>query len=278
MQGGDGKEYGPVSAEQLRQWVGEGRANGLTQVRLAEGGPFMSLGSVAELNSPMSTASAAKPAVFAQEKGSSEYFMRGGDGKEYGPVSAAQLRQWVAEGRANAQTQVRAAEGGAYRALGMVPELSAGVAAASSYTPMGGTSSMAQTLAQNSGQAGMDSTMLIKRLATLLAESAGWMKFLAVLSWVGAALSILGSWGLALIWAWAPIWLGVVMWRAASLAQQATFTGTEADLAQAIDQVRFYFKLSAILRLVMLIAVVVIVVFFFAAAMAMISGMGIHPS
>src|SRR5580765_806159 len=31
----------------------------------------------------------------------------GADQKEYGPVSTEQLRQWVIEGRANAQTQVR---------------------------------------------------------------------------------------------------------------------------------------------------------------------------
>jgi hypothetical protein len=31
----------------------------------------------------------------------------GNDGKEYGPVSADQLNQWVREGRANAQTQVQ---------------------------------------------------------------------------------------------------------------------------------------------------------------------------
>jgi hypothetical protein len=30
--GADGQEYGPVSAEMLRQWVAEGRANGLTRV------------------------------------------------------------------------------------------------------------------------------------------------------------------------------------------------------------------------------------------------------
>ena len=34
--GGDGNEYGPVSADTLRQWVREGRANALTQVK-AEG-------------------------------------------------------------------------------------------------------------------------------------------------------------------------------------------------------------------------------------------------
>jgi len=34
--GGDGKEYGPVSIDQLRQWLREGRIQGQTQVR-AEG-------------------------------------------------------------------------------------------------------------------------------------------------------------------------------------------------------------------------------------------------
>jgi TM2 domain-containing membrane protein YozV len=35
------------------------------------------------------------------------YKIIGGDGREYGPVSADQLRQWVTEGRANATTRVQ---------------------------------------------------------------------------------------------------------------------------------------------------------------------------
>ena len=37
--GADGKEYGPVSADQLRQWLADGRADAQTRTRLAEGGP-----------------------------------------------------------------------------------------------------------------------------------------------------------------------------------------------------------------------------------------------
>ena len=36
------------------------------------------------------------------------YKIIGIDGREYGPVSAGQLRQWIVEGRANAQTQALA--------------------------------------------------------------------------------------------------------------------------------------------------------------------------
>src|SRR2546423_1412583 len=34
------------------------------------------------------------------------YKIIGADGKEYGPISTEQLRQWIAEGRANAQTRM----------------------------------------------------------------------------------------------------------------------------------------------------------------------------
>ena len=36
------------------------------------------------------------------------YTIIGADGAEYGPVTGDQLRQWIAEGRANGQTRVRA--------------------------------------------------------------------------------------------------------------------------------------------------------------------------
>ena len=36
------------------------------------------------------------------------YYILGGDGKEYGPASADQIREWIRERRANAQTRIRA--------------------------------------------------------------------------------------------------------------------------------------------------------------------------
>ena len=51
------------------------------------------------------------------------YRIIGGDGKEYGPVSAEQLRQWAAEGRVNAQTQVLAEGATDWKPLAAFPEL-----------------------------------------------------------------------------------------------------------------------------------------------------------
>jgi hypothetical protein len=53
------------------------------------------------------------------------YKILGGDGKEYGPVSSDTLRQWVREGRANAQTQVKVEGAADWQALGSIPELDA---------------------------------------------------------------------------------------------------------------------------------------------------------
>src|SRR5215472_5842391 len=50
------------------------------------------------------------------------YKIIGADGKEYGPISAEQLRQWIAEGRANAQTKVCAEGTTEWKPLSAFPE------------------------------------------------------------------------------------------------------------------------------------------------------------
>jgi uncharacterized membrane protein len=52
------------------------------------------------------------------------YKIIGADQQEYGPVSAAQLRQWVAEGRVNGQTSVQADGTTEWKPLAAFPEFS----------------------------------------------------------------------------------------------------------------------------------------------------------
>ena len=53
------------------------------------------------------------------------YKIIGADQKEYGPVSAEQLRQWIAEGRVNAQTQIQAEGSPEWKPLGTYSEFAA---------------------------------------------------------------------------------------------------------------------------------------------------------
>lgn len=52
------------------------------------------------------------------------YKIIGTDGKEYGPINASQIRQWVAENRANAQTLVQPEGSTGWNPLGGLPEFS----------------------------------------------------------------------------------------------------------------------------------------------------------
>jgi hypothetical protein len=52
------------------------------------------------------------------------YRIIGTDGKEYGPVSEAQLREWIAQGRANADSQVSIEGATDWKRLGSFPEFS----------------------------------------------------------------------------------------------------------------------------------------------------------
>src|ERR1041385_3953660 len=54
------------------------------------------------------------------------YKIIGADQKEYGPVTADQINQWLAQGRVNAQTRAQAG-GGDWKALADFPEFSAAI-------------------------------------------------------------------------------------------------------------------------------------------------------
>ena len=64
--GADQKEYGPVSADEVRAWIAEGRANGQTLARL-EGGPWKPLSTFPEfVGSLGATPQPAPPLPLAQ--------------------------------------------------------------------------------------------------------------------------------------------------------------------------------------------------------------------
>jgi uncharacterized membrane protein len=77
--GADKKEYGPVSAEQLRQWVAEGRVNAQTSIQ-AEGAtewkPVSTFSEFADLLSPGPMIAGAPPVYGAQAGLSADIFTR----------------------------------------------------------------------------------------------------------------------------------------------------------------------------------------------------------
>jgi len=72
----------------------------------------------------------------------------GADGKEYGPVTADQLKQWIAEGRANQETKAQREGETDWKSLNQFAEFAASFAAA---TPPGPTSYQAPSPTAASG-------------------------------------------------------------------------------------------------------------------------------
>jgi hypothetical protein len=63
------------------------------------------------------------------------YRIIGADGRDYGPVGADELRQWISEGRANAQSLVQAADSPEWRPLGNLTEFAHLLGALSAKAP-----------------------------------------------------------------------------------------------------------------------------------------------
>jgi prepilin-type processing-associated H-X9-DG protein len=63
------------------------------------------------------------------------YRILGADGKEYGPVTAEVLRQWISQGRANAQTKIKPEGAADWQPLASVPEFEALLSAAPGAAP-----------------------------------------------------------------------------------------------------------------------------------------------
>lgn len=57
------------------------------------------------------------------------YLIIGGDQKEYGPISAEDVRKWIAEGRLNAQSRIKAESDAEWRPLSAFPEFADALAA-----------------------------------------------------------------------------------------------------------------------------------------------------
>lgn len=99
------------------------------------------------------------------------YKILGGDGKEYGPIPSDTLRQWIAQGRVNAQTQVLAEGAANWQPLCAIPEFaglsgSAAPAEATSAAPVadGAAHEAAHALANPAGWA----LMIVGMLGILL--------------------------------------------------------------------------------------------------------------
>ena len=84
---------------------------------------------------------------------------------------------------------------------------------------------------------------------------AGWMKFVGIVTIICGVLNALSIIGI--LWAWAPIWLGVVLSQAGSKASEYAEKGDTASLDGMTGKLRFYFMLCGIVMIVSIAAAMI---------------------
>lgn len=92
-----------------------------------------------------------------------------------------------------------------------------------------------------------EQNQVIKELSLPIYQAKGWMKLLAVVMIIYGiliALSIIG-----IIIAWLPIWLGVLLWQAATATETAQVTGRKGLLLEALGKIKLFFIINGVLLL-----------------------------
>lgn len=119
-----------------------------------------------------------------------------------------------------------------------------------------------------------DRSALVRDLSLPLASGKGWVKFVGIFNIVLGALQALSIIGI--LWAWIPIWQGVLLLQAGGAVERAQMAGDESALRMALDKLRVYFVVQGVLFIISLALMVLGFVMFFGVLMAAIANHNIN--
>lgn len=84
-----------------------------------------------------------------------------------------------------------------------------------------------------------------------LGDAAGWMKLIGILSIVQGVLMVFTIIGI--LFAWLPIWMGVLLLKASDKSSAAVATGSEDAAVEANESLRTMFKVYGIIITIFLV-------------------------
>ena len=102
---------------------------------------------------------------------------------------------------------------------------------------------------------------MVQELSVPIYQARGWLKFLGILSIIGGvvqALTIVG-----ILYAWLPIWMGVLMFQAGSSIDPAGQFGDKFAFLRSLSSLKTYFILQGVLTLIGIILMVAMVCIMF---------------
>lgn len=106
---------------------------------------------------------------------------------------------------------------------------------------------------------------LIREISYPLYNCRGWLKFLGVMSIISGIIQVFTIIGI--IFAWLPIWIGVLLFQAASAVERAYETGDSNEINVSLSKLKTYFMIMGVISL---LGVIFFAVMFFTGSMAVL--------
>lgn len=116
----------------------------------------------------------------------------------------------------------------------------------------------------------MNHSTIVKDLSLPLFNAKFWMKLMGVVMIVYGVLVVIFTFGIGLIIAWLPIWIGVLLFQSANAIDAAYNQGDQDAAIRAMDKLKLYFIINGVL---LLIGIILGVIAFMMGGMAAFMGM-----
>ena len=104
------------------------------------------------------------------------------------------------------------------------------------------------------------SEQVVGSIANEIARAKGWIKFIGIVMIIGGAINALTIVGI--VFAWLPIWMGVLLTQVAGAGQKFIDERDMNALQQIIAKLRVFFLIQGIAIIVGIILAIVMVVFY----------------
>ncbi len=92
---------------------------------------------------------------------------------------------------------------------------------------------------------------LVREISQPLANAASWMKFIGIMSIAYGVMMLFTVIGI--VFAWLPIWLGVLLLRSAKGARKAYASGQEVPIKESLRNLNSYFTIHGVVIVIVMI-------------------------
>ena len=101
----------------------------------------------------------------------------------------------------------------------------------------------------------------VAALRSIASRMGAWLKFLGVASiFLGAFIAVI-TYGIGLLFAWMPIWLGVLLFQAGERAGRAGQDSDPHPLIELLEKLRSYFVVYSVAAIVVITMMIILTIF-----------------